>query len=117
VTHHRVQQILSSARSRRKDYSENKDEALSRLPSRVSNVLGWLNLGTSRTEVRAAIETEVLRLQHRPGIGGALKYDGMLVRNLGWKSWMVLNEWAGLPQLERARPTAKQDQALSGLVH
>ena len=116
VTHHRAQQILRSARLRRKDYAENKDEALSLLPSRVTNVLGWLNLGTSRAEVRAAIETERLHWQYRPGTGGALRYDGRHVRNLGWKSWVVLNEWAGLPHPERTRPTANQDLAVSDHV-
>jgi len=96
VTHYRIQQVLTTARARLEDCAAHGEEALSLLPKRVRNVLGWVDLA-SPAALRAAIASKrlawyVSRMR--------LMLDGRSLRNVGWQSWQVMCVWAGLPRPE-----------------
>ena len=98
VSHHRIQQLLAEGRARRRDCAENGEEALCLLPKRVHDVLQWHQL-TRRAELCTAFESG--RLMWDPRWKRAM-LDGKNLRNLGWKSWQVMCEWAGQPVTDRS---------------
>lgn len=95
VSHERVRQIHRAAKARLKDFAENGDDALSRLPTRAITFLTNLDIAT-RAQTRAAIESG--RLSWRRKLGrGSMCWDGQSLRLGGWHTWVILHEWAGLP--------------------
>ena len=93
VSSERVRQIYRVSRARLKDFDENGDDALSRLPTRAITVLSNIGLAT-RAQTRAAIETGRLSWSERSR--GSMRWDGQPLRLGGWHTWVVLHEWTGL---------------------
>lgn len=93
VSSERVRQIYRGAKARLKDFAENGDNALSRLPTRAITVLNNIGI-TSRAETRAAIESG--RMSWRARGRGSMCWDGQPLRLGGWHTWVVLHEWTGL---------------------
>jgi hypothetical protein len=96
VSPHRIQQVLATARARLEDCAAHGEAALSLLPKRVRNLLECVGLA-SPAALRAAITSkrlvwDVSRVR--------LMLDGKSLRNVGWHSWQVMCEWAGLPRPE-----------------
>lgn len=97
VTHHRVSQILATAKHRLRDCAENGEATLCLLPPRVRDFLEWNGLG-SPAALREAIESTRLTWDEKRE---RLRLDGKSPRNIGWRSWQVMCERAGLPRPER----------------
>ena len=91
----RVRQIHRAAEKKLKDFAENGQDALSLLPMRARRVVVDLGIG-SRARARAAMETGHLSCI---GGGSAIFWDGVMLRQLSRKTWAVLYEWAGRPEL------------------
>jgi hypothetical protein len=102
----RARGIYIEAKERMRDHDENQEDALSLLPGRAVNLLTDLEL-TNRAEVKAAVEGKRLRWWVR---GKKLLWDGMVLRNFGWKSWLVLLEWTGLPLPQGGPADPSQDK-------
>jgi O-succinylbenzoate synthase len=64
VSSERVRQIYRVAKARLKDFAENDDDALARLPTRAITVLSEICIAT-RAQTRAAIETGRLSWSER----------------------------------------------------
>lgn len=102
VSSERVRQIYRAAKARLKDFAENGDDALSRLPTRAITILSNLGI-TSRAQTRAAIDSGRLSWSERGS--GSMRWDGTPLRLGGWHTWVVLHEWTGLvpPQATASR--------------
>jgi hypothetical protein len=96
VSHHRVQQIYAGVRARRKDFAAKGKDSLLLLPGHARTVLGWLEI-TTRAQAREAIESGRLKWDNR---WRRFTRDGQGLRQAGWKTWVVIHEWAGLPRPE-----------------
>jgi hypothetical protein len=95
----RVRQIYTNAKVRLKDYAQNKEESLLLLPMRCRNLLERCKI-SSRKQTRTAIESGQLAWHEH---GRAIVWKGRGLREVGWKNWVVLNEWAGLPRPKSER--------------
>lgn len=95
----RVRQMIREAKARLKDFAENGDDALSRLPAHAVKVMGWKSLRT-RAEVRAAIDSGHLWWSNR---FNAVMWESRSVRTAGWGCWLAFCEWCGLPKPVRGR--------------
>ena len=102
----RARLIHAEAKERMRDHDENQEDALSLLPGRAVSLLMHLEL-TSRAKVKAAVEGKRLRWWVR---GRKLLWDGKVLRNAGWKSWLVLLEWTGFPLPQGGPADPSQDQ-------
>lgn len=96
VTHHRIRQVLAAARMRLRDCAVHGERALCLVPKRMRDFLEWNDLA-SPAALREAIESKRLVWDDS---WKRLIWDGRPPRNLGWKSWQVMCEWAGLPRPE-----------------
>ena len=97
VTHHRIRQVLAATKARLQDCAAHGEGALSLLPKRVRDLLEWADLA-SPAALRLAIETKRLAWDVPRQ---RIMLDGKYLRIIGWQSWQLLCEWAGLP-----RPTS-----------
>ena len=95
VTHHRIRQVLATARARLADCAAHGDEALSLLPQRLRDFLEWNEL-VSTVALRAAIDSNRLAWD---GKWKRLILDGKNLRFIGWHCWQMLCVRAGLPKL------------------
>jgi hypothetical protein len=96
VSEQRVWQIHHAAQARLKDFAENGEDALSRLPTRVRRLVVQLGIA-SRGMTRAAIESG--RLWWNEPFA-SIHWDGAMLPWFGGETWLVLHEWAGLPRPE-----------------
>jgi len=107
VSAQRIGEICRQARERLKDFAENGDDALSRLPARVRQLVVQLGIG-SRALTRAAIESGRLSWSERYF---SIQWDGVYLPNVRDKTWLILHEWVGLPRPElRPRYVARTAQ-------
>ena len=84
-----MRELYGTARLLREEYARDGLESLWLLPTRAR--LGIENIGlTTRAKAKAAIAAGVLGWDEKPK---KVSYKGMRVRNLGRKSWLVLQEW------------------------
>jgi len=78
-----------TAKRLREDYARKGLESLRLLPNRARFAIEWIGL-TTRTKAKVAIATGKLGWDEKQR---HVVYKGKRVRNLGWKSWLVLQEW------------------------
>ena len=96
VSHHRIQQVLAAVKALRQDCESHGAAALCLVPKRMRDFLEWNDLA-SPAALRAAIESKRLVWNDSRK---RLILDGKSPRNIGWHSWQVMCEWAGLPRPE-----------------
>jgi len=85
-----LRELYWTAQRLREDYARHGLNSLWLLPTRARN--GMENSGLmTRAEAKAAIETGKLGWDEKQK---HVVYKGKRVRHLGWKSWLVLQEWA-----------------------
>lgn len=96
LSRERAKQVCLNAQARLKDYAKNGPDALSLLHGSARKFLEHCGL-TTRAEVREAIEDGKLQWNEDRK---ALMFRGVSPRNYGWRVWVVVCEWAGLPRPE-----------------
>jgi hypothetical protein len=78
-----------TAKRMRADFARHGTNGLWFLPGRPRYAIEWIGL-TTRTKAKAAIASGRLVWDEKQK---KVIYKGTRVRNLGWKSWRILQEW------------------------
>ena len=98
LSRERIRQIYRQAKERLSDYDANGKDAMSLLPGLARTVLGYVDLST-KERVREAVESG--RLWWDDSKEGRLKWGNRPLRNGGWKTWISIQDWLGIPRTVR----------------
>jgi hypothetical protein len=93
--------VLAAVKVLRQDCDAHGKEALCLVPKRARDFLERTHLA-SPAALRTAIESKRLVWDESRK---QLIWDGKSPRNLGWKTWQVMCEWARLPRPESSMNT------------
>ena len=103
-----VQQIHARAKQILEDYAQNGRDALSLLPARIRSALvNWAGV-ESGEQLRRAIDTRELRWNEDQK---QITYKRSTLRNLGWESWLALQDWMSNKRGRRRKPAGESGNA------
>jgi hypothetical protein len=95
VSSARANQIYRGAQAKQRDFATNGSRALCLLPARARRILAFCELKTW-AETRAAMEAGELYAKCN---GGAVFWLKLMIPSISRKTWEVLYDWAGRPQI------------------
>jgi DNA-binding CsgD family transcriptional regulator len=98
LSRERIRQICRGAKERLEDHDANGNDAMSILPKLARTVLGYVDIFT-KEQVREAVESG--RLWWDDSGAGKLKWGKSHLRNGGWKTWISIQDWLGIPRTVR----------------
>ena len=95
--------VYLAAVAKQEDFQKNGADALSILPGHARRLARKLQLD-SRVKMRQAIESG--KLSWSDLAQGKFLWNGEPLRYIGWHTWVLVNEWTGLPKPKRGESKA-----------
>lgn len=99
----RARVVYLAAVAKQEDFQKNGADALWLLPGHARRLARKLQLDR-RVKMRQAIGSGKLAWSERAQ--GNLLWNGEPLRYMGWQTWVLVNEWVGLPRPERGESKA-----------